>query len=126
MATRRTFQLSLLAVIFAGMSLAAFEYARRMIVDPSPVVQFGLQPRAVINIAVFVGIAAVSVAIAAWLRSRWLPWAIGLWGLSVGVAMYEFQSRTGTRGDPMWLVVFPYVMLIILTWLLAAFGAARV
>ena len=126
MATRRTFQLSLLALVFAGLSLAAFEYARRMIVDPSPLVQFGLQPRAVINIAVFVGITAASVAIAAWLGRRWLPWAIALWGLSVGVAMFEFQSRTGTHGNPLWLVVFPYVMLIILTWLLAAFGAARV
>ena len=73
-----------------------------------------------------VGVAAAAVAIAAWVRSRWLPWAIGIWGVCVGGMMYEFQSRMGTQGEPVWLVVFPYLMLVILTWLLVAFGAGRV
>ncbi len=126
MTTRRSFQLSLLSVAFLALAVAAFDYARRIITDPSQVVQLGLQPRPMINIAVVVGVAAASVAIAAWVQGRWLPWAIVIWGLSVGVGMFEVQSKLGTPGEPLWLVVFPYVMLVILTGLLAGFGAGRV
>ncbi len=126
MPTHRSIRLSLFALVFLGLSIAAFEYARRTIVDPSPLVQLGVPAQSVINIAVIVGVAALAVAIAAWVRSRWLPWAIGIWGLCVGAMMFEFQSRMGTQGEPEWLVAFPYVMLVIFTWLLVSFGAGEV
>ncbi|HEX8724864.1 MAG TPA: hypothetical protein VF737_05685 [Gemmatimonadaceae bacterium] len=126
MATHRPFQLSLLALAFLGVSIAAFEYARRMIVDPSQLVQLNIPPRTVIDLVGVVGVVAAGVAVAAWIRSKWLPWLIGIWGLCAGALMYEFQSRAGSQGEPVWMLVFPYVMLLILTWLLVTFGAGQV
>ncbi len=126
MATRRSFGLSLLSFGFLWLTVAAFAYANRVVANPSQLVQLGVRPRVVTALAVASGIAAASVTIAAWMRSRWLAGTIVFWGVSVGAVMAAFQTGMGSQGEPLWLILFPYAVLGILTWGLVAFANGRV
>lgn len=126
MATRRPFGLSLLSFGFLWLTVAAFAYASRVAANPSQLVQLGVRQRVVTALAVVSGMVAASVTIAAWMHSRWLAGTIVFWGLSVGAVMVAFQTGMGTQGEPLWLVLFPYAVLGILTWGLVGFANGRV
>lgn len=126
MATHRPLGLSVLSFAFLGLTIAAFDYAERVVSVPSEFVPLGLSAHRVTALVVLCGITGASVAIGAWISGRWVPWAIACWGLSVGALMFEFQRKLGGRAEPLWLVLFPFVMLLILTWMLAAYAARRV
>ncbi|MGH7670598.1 MAG: hypothetical protein ACRENQ_14025 [Gemmatimonadaceae bacterium] len=126
MATHRPLGLTILSLAFLGLTVGVFDYAERVVSVPSQVVPAGFGPRHAMTLAVVCGILSASVAIGAWVSGRWLPGAIVCWGVVVGVTMFEVQRKLGGQAEPMWLVLLPYVLVLMLTWVLAVFGARRV
>jgi hypothetical protein len=125
MALKRTPTLTILAILLLGMAVAAFEYARRIVFDPSPLVQRGVAPHGVIEAAVVGGVAAASAALAAWFRHAWLPWGVTLCGLSGAAMLYVFQKGAGPTGEPVWMVLFPYAVIVLATVLVARYASGK-
>jgi hypothetical protein len=125
MASHRSIGLSLLSLGFLALTVGAFRYANRAVANPGQLARLGVNPPLVIALAAASGIAAACVTIAAWIRSGAVRGLIVAWSVTVGAAMIAFQTGTGRQGEPLWLVLFPYVGLGILTWALVKFAGRR-
>jgi len=123
---RRSFGLSLLSFFFFWLTVAGFANLVVATKYPSQFSGIGLRPTVLAPLAALYGITAGAVTFAAWTERQWLPQAILLWGGALFVYLLAFQVMIGARGEPLWLLVMPYMVFAGLTWILARYATRKV
>ena len=109
---KRPFGFTILAVLFAWLTMAGFAYAWASArVSPAQLSAFHLHAPVMALCGIAYGAAALAAAIGLWRCRAWVLRAILAWGVIVLLGLASFQSMIGMRGEPWWLVVLPHVML---------------
>jgi hypothetical protein len=123
---RRSFGLSLLSFFFFWLTVAGIANPVVATKYPSRFSGIGLRPTVLAPLAAIYAITAAAVTFAAWTERPWLPPAISLWGATLLVYLLAFQVMIRAHGEPLWLLIMPYMFFAGLTWILARYATRKV
>jgi peptidoglycan/LPS O-acetylase OafA/YrhL len=126
MALRRSVGISLIGFGFLALSIALFVITERVHTNPSDLAQFGTSPQTTLALGFAAGLTAAAVAFGVWTRAPWLRGAMVVWGLSAAAIMLARQHASDLPHEPRWMILFPYVALLLVIGMLWRYTDDRV
>ena len=123
---RRTVGLNLIGLGFLAVAVGTVVVTERVRTSPAELAQLGVAPTTMVGLGLFAGLTAAAAGVGVWTRGEWLRVAIVLWGLGAAGLMLVVQHAQNAAHEPLWMVLLPYVALVLVIGIIMGYTGQSV